>query len=319
MKEIGGYFELELPQSDLSKLPPGILVNSGRHALEYIIRAARNKIQTVWLPYYTCDVVLQPIRRFGINFRFYSINRNFELADAIGLKEGEYIIANNYFGIKDDYMSKLARIYKNRLIVDNAQAFYCSEELGSNYIYSPRKFFGLPDGGIVSSTYKLEEDLPEGTSFGRCSHLLKRLDKDANYGYNDFRSNSKQLGSETLTSMSRLTKRILGTIDFEWVKIKRRSNFDILHSALATSNELQLPCSNTFACPIVYPYKTSDSNIRKKLIDNKIFVATYWPNVFDWCPKDSIEYQFANNILPLPIDQRYGIDDMNQIIKQLQK
>lgn len=314
MNEIGGYFELELPESDLSMLPPGVLVNSGRHALEYIIRAFKDNIQTIWLPHYTCEVVLQPMRRCGVNFKFYSINERLEIADDIVLKEGEFLLANNYFGIKDDYISQLTRRYKNHLIVDNAQAFYCPEELGSSYIYSPRKFFGIPDGGIVSCTSKLEENLPEGFSFGRCSHLLKRIDKDAECGYNDFRSNSLQLSDEPLTCMSKLTERLLGTIDFEWIKIKRRSNFETLHSALASTNKLFLPNSDSYACPMVYPYMTSDSCLRKKLIDNKIFVATYWSNVLNWCQEDSTEYKLAKYILPLPIDQRYDLEDMKRII-----
>lgn len=315
MNEIGGYFELELSKGDLSMLPPGVLVNSGRHALEYIIRASKNTMKMLWLPHYTCDVVLQPIRRCGVNFKFYSINERFEIANDIVLKKGEFLLANNYFGIKDDYMSKLTGIYKNRLIVDNAQAFYCPEKLGSNYIYSPRKFFGIPDGGIVFSTTSLEEDLPEGFSSERCSHLLKRIDRNAESGYNDFRTNSSQLKDEPLTHMSKLTKGLLGTIDFEWIKIKRKTNFEILHSVLSETNKLIIPEKESYACPMVYPYMSNDPDLRKRLIDNKIFVATYWPNVLDSCPIDSIEYQFASNIIPLPIDQRYGMEDMDKIIK----
>ena len=52
----------------------------------------------------------------------------------------------------------------------------------------------------------------------------------------------------------------------------------------------------------------------EKLINNKIYVATYWPNVLEQCNQGDIEFKFANNLLPLPIDQRYSIDDMNKII-----
>ncbi len=98
MREIGGYFELELPPSDLSEVPSGIFVNSGRHALEYILRALGNKVRHVWLPYYTCDVVLEPINRLGLTYTFYHINESFEIADRIDLQQGHYLIANNYYG-----------------------------------------------------------------------------------------------------------------------------------------------------------------------------------------------------------------------------
>jgi hypothetical protein len=53
------------------------------------------------------------------------------------------------------------------------------------------------------------------------------------------------------------------------------------------------------------------------LIKEKIFVATYWPNVFDWTLPDSMEYYLAKNIVPLPIDQRYNLDDMQYMVTVL--
>ena len=55
--------------------------------------------------------------------------------------------------------------------------------------------------------------------------------------------------------------------------------------------------------------------------NNKIFVATYWPNVFEHCKSDDLEYQLSENLVNLPLDQRYTIDNMKyiiEIIKQFQ-
>jgi len=67
----------------------------------------------------------------------------------------------------------------------------------------------------------------------------------------------------------------------------------------------------------MYPFLVDDAReIRQKLANMKIYVPTLWPNV---AQKDdgSIACNFANNILPLPIDQRYGRDDMNRILEAL--
>lgn len=315
MKEIGGYFELELPEPDLSKVPSGRLVNSGRHALEYIIRSSTDKIKCIWLPHYSCDVVLEPLVRCGVDFKYYHVNYSLEIADDISLSDGEYIIVNNYFGIKDEYMSTVSAKYGDRLIIDNAQAFYCPLIGGTYSIYSPRKFFGLPDGGIASGVTGFKEDLHAGDSFNRCSHLLKRIDTGASSGYQDFKTNSRQLKEEPLTAMSNLTRRMLGSIDFDRVRTKRRRNFKTLHAALAISNRLTLPDTDSFACPMVYPFLTDDADLRQRLIANKVFVATYWPDLLSQCNHDSTEYHLARNLLPLPIDQRYGEDEMKTIIK----
>ena len=74
---------------------------------------------------------------------------------------------------------------------------------------------------------------------------------------------------------------------------------------------------DTFECPLVYPYFTDDSTLKKKLIENKIFVATYWPNVYEWCKEESLEYQFADKIVAIPIDQRYGEEEMEYVIEKI--
>lgn len=320
MKEIGGYFELELPRMQHDFIHSGcVMVNSGRHALEYILRGLGSRVKRILIPYYTCDVVLHTIRKLNICYDFYHIDNDLELDSDLQLKDGEYIIVNNYFGIKDEYISRMASKYKSHLIIDNAQAWYAPEILGFNTFYSPRKFFGLPDGGCALATSVINKDLEKDCSYERCSHLLKRIDINASAGYDDFRKNSAILKDEPLKGMSDLTYRMLSSIDFEWAKTQRRANYDMLDSALCCSNLLKLPCTDSFACPMVYPYMTEDVELRHKLIANNVFVAQYWPNVFDWCDSDSLEFELAKKLIPLPIDQRYGAEDMKMIIDIINK
>jgi len=318
MKEIGGYFELELPQRNEKTMHPnGVRANSGRHALEYILRGLGNRVKRLWLPYYTCSVVLEPVKKLDLKHRFYHINENLEISDLPNLDNGDYLIVNNYFGIKDEYVKRIAGIYGDRLIIDNAQAWYMPEIPGVNTVYSPRKFFGLPDGGVAVSTEFFNDKLERDESYERCSHLLKRIDQGASYGYQDFHKNSAQLIDQPIKRMSALTERILDSIDFDKVKAIRRNNFEILHKTLGASNRLLISNTDSFACPMTYPYFTDDCVLRNELISNKIFVATYWPNVLKWCQEDTSEYKLAKYLLPLPIDQRYGEEDMTTIIKTI--
>ena len=66
---------------------------------------------------------------------------------------------------------------------------------------------------------------------------------------------------------------------------------------------------------MVYPFMTDDESLRGRLIQNKVFVARYWPNVLEWCQEDELEYKFATHIISLPIDQRYDEEDMKRMIK----
>lgn len=316
---IGGYFELELPDYGCFLHDDGVLLNSGRNALEYVLMSLCD-VRNIYVPYYTCDVVMEPIEKMGVPYSFYHINQKLEIEDLPSLQRGEYLIYTNYFGVKDEYVKILANHYESHLIVDNAQAWFAEPIEGVNTIYSPRKFVGLPDGGIAYCTKQIDKNsFAQDVSFERCSHLLKRIDIGPSDGYADFRANSEQLKGQPIKQMSRLTQRMLSSIDFEVVKGKRKKNFEYLHKGLGENNLFSIPSVDTFACPMVYPYLTDDNSLKQKLIDSKVFVATYWPNVFGKCKPKDWEYVFAERLAFIPIDQRYGVEDMYLIVNIINK
>ena len=118
---IGGYFELELQQGEHYH-KDAILLNTARNCFEYILLA--RKYNKVYIPYYTCEVMLQPLKRQGIAYEFYSINEELEPVETKYLLPDEAFLYTNYFGIKQCCVEKLAIIYGSQLIVDNAQAFF---------------------------------------------------------------------------------------------------------------------------------------------------------------------------------------------------
>ena len=76
---IGGYFELELNKS-IDYHRNAIALNTARNALEYILIA--KKYQKVYIPYFTCDVILEPFQKLNIAYEFYKIDENFECIDS---------------------------------------------------------------------------------------------------------------------------------------------------------------------------------------------------------------------------------------------
>ena len=73
MSVIGGYFELELNRSG-EYYPVAIDLNSARNALEYILRVKKPK--RIYIPYYICSSVLEPINKLKIPFIFYHIDQH---------------------------------------------------------------------------------------------------------------------------------------------------------------------------------------------------------------------------------------------------
>jgi hypothetical protein len=312
---IGGFFELELERDpERSRFPrDGALhLNSGRSCLEYVIRASG--VRHIHIPKYTCDAVLEPIRRTGIAHSFYSIDGELKPAALPELGDGEYFLYTNYFGCTGRHCHDLAGHYGSRLILDCSQALFFDPPGGAHVFYSPRKFVGVPDGGCLYTDGKLAEPLETDVSLGRYAHLVGRIDCGPQAAYADFRRADDSLAGEGMKWMSPSSRRLLATINFPAIREVRRRNFEQLHACLGGANRLPFG-PDLSAVPLVYPFVAEHPGLRATLIENKVFVATYWPNVLEWCAPDEWEHQLTMRLLPLPIDQRYGPAEMDQVAK----
>jgi len=314
MEAIGGYFELEL-NNDVEYHKNALKLNTGRNCLEYILRVKNYK--KIYIPYYTCEVILEPIKKLKISFEFYYIDKNLNPVFEKKIQTNEAFLYTNYFGIKQTTVKQLAAKFGENLIIDNAQAFFDKPLKNIDTFYSARKFFGVPDGAYLYTNKKFEKKLEQDISYKRFEHLLGRIDLGAEQFYQSFKNNDASLIEKPIKTMSNLTCKILRSINYQKIKKRRCENFLLLHNTLKNTNQLNLEIEpNTV--PMVYPYFVNNgSELKKKLIQNKIFVATYWTNVFNLAKENSFEYKLAKYLLPLPIDQRYKIEDMKRIINLL--
>lgn len=317
MKEIGGYFELDTGLEKHGGYHSGALeLNSCRNSIALIVR--QKKYSKVYIPSYICDAVPEAILASESSIEFYRIDGNFEIEDTdnINLKKNEALLYVNYFGLKDVYTKKLKNQFAT-LIIDNAQSFYSTGMKSVETVYSPRKFFGVPDGGYVVSDYNFStlciDKVDE--SYKRFAHLLKRADIDPDKGYDDFVDNEQLVSKLPIKTMSRLTSKILSNIEFEKYKSIRKLNYKLLSMKLSESNDLQLSSGQKENAPMAYPFLHRKGNVlRKTLINNNVYVPTYWPEVLNRVKDVSVEANFVKNLVPLPIDHRYGKEDMLRIV-----
>ena len=310
MRAIGGYFQLD-QLIDKPYHKNLVELNTGRNALLYLVKA--KKIHKIYLPYFLCNSVSDMLSKHGVNFEYYHIGKDFSPIFEEKLKEDESLYIVNYYGqITDDKIRKFKEEYKN-IILDNTQSFFQKPILGIDTIYSCRKYFGVPDGAYLSTNVVLDEILEEDQSCSRMKHILGRFEGQASDYYNEFKKNDEAFKELPIKRMSKLTRNILGAIDYEKVIETRNRNFAYLHDCFGDRNILDI--KSPYA-PFAYPYYVENGiEIRKKLAEKKIYIPTLWPNVLKENNEDSIEYDYAANILPLPCDQRYGLDDMDKIVK----
>jgi len=315
MKEIGGYFGLELSHKD-EYHQNQIKLNSARNAFKYILKA--QNISKVYLPNYICNSVIEPLEALKINFEFYTINENFEISHNIKLEDTERLYCVNYFGLKSKYITTLIATYGEQLIVDNAQAFFEFPAPNIDTLYSARKFFGVSDGSYLYTNLIIEEQFEQDSSISRITHLVGSIDRTAAKYYPNYILSENSLIDQPIKTMSKFTETVLHSIDYKNIKLLRERNFLFLHSFLGKYNSIDIDISMLNG-PMIYPFLWEDLLLRDELIKNKVYVATYWPEVLERVSEESLEASLTQKILPLPIDQRYGVEDMKRIVSTIKK
>lgn len=313
MKEIGGYLELDTYNMPMMH-GDAMAFNSGRSCLAYLIE--KKNIKKMRLPKFLCACVGDICEQYDVEVNYYQIGKDFlPREESIGLVSDEWIYMVNYFGQMDNStLKRLKAKYKN-IIVDNIQAYFQKPNDCIDTIYTCRKFFGVADGAFLYSDVEYDVLLERDYSCERMKHLLGRYEKSASDFYSDYVKEEEQFEHAPIKRMSKLTNNLLHGIDYKYVEKKRRENYMYLHQKLRQINELELKIP---VGPYMYPfYIKNGEKIRKKLKEKKIFIPILWPDVLELCDEEELEYIMAKNILPLPIDQRYCIEDMEYMVKEI--
>lgn len=310
-KPIGGYFDLEHDRLGNIYHDGAVALNSGRTAFEFILK--NTQFSKVYLPLYICDTVLQALERTDTEYAFYRLDSAFD-PEIKGLDHNEAILYVNYFGLMEKNVRKVIDKFNN-IIIDNSQAFFSKLDNTLSF-YSPRKFFGVPDGGFAYVNKELNVDYEKDISSKRITHLLTRLENSAEAGYEQFLKNEESFKNIKIKQMSDLTKSLLKSIDFEQVKKRREANYLFLHDSLSEFNELSPVLDLKPNGPMVYPFLNSkNKGLKQKLIEKKIYIPTYWPNIKKWeACKGHFEEYLVENLLPLVIDQRYLESDLKEML-----
>ncbi len=322
--EIGSFIGLDLEgtgeyyDSDL-----GIArLNSARAGIYHACKLYN--CHSVYLPNYLCPSVKKYLNDLNIDTKWYRINDNME---PIGIKQEKdhAVIIVNYFGIlSQDKMQSIVNKFQN-VIIDNSAAFF-AEPISECYnVYSPRKFFGVPDGCYVMGHYasKGTDNYKQDYSSSTSSFLFKTIEYGTNATYSERMINEGRIDNSEPMKMSGLTKTLLKHINYEKIMKKRVENFKFAHLKFSKYNLFD-PLKNfdKTCVPMVYPLVIKNRELDKHLRDKKVYVGRLWNKVLEEVPSDSFEAWMSKYMIPLPIDQRYGryeITCLSDYVKEILK
>ena len=310
-RSFGGYIELE----DCGGHPyhrNAIALDSARSCLAYLVEL--REIRSIAIPDLMCDVVAETLERRGVEYRRYKIGAEFEPILDFDLMDGEWLYLSDYFGrLSDDTVQEALQKSRGRLVIDEVQGFFRAPWSNIDTFYTCRKYFGVPDGAylVTRDGSSLIRELPECHSINRMSHILGRCEMGPSAYYGAYVESEQTVGGNGPERMSEITRRLLSGINYESVKKRREENYGTLDRMLGTTNPLK---GHSPSGPYMYPYLVENaSGMRSVLAEMGIFIPTLWPNVLAECSEDSFAFCYAENILPLPVDQRYDREDMEYI------
>ena len=312
MRAIGGFFELETGLTGTAEYHRGALaVSSGRVAFRLALEQL--KPSRVRLPFYSCHSLLEPVLALGLPYEYYALDRNLHPPDFPDMREDDCVVVINCFGLLSGKIRELADRYGPRVVIDNTQAFFDAPMPGVFSFNSARKFFGVPDGSYLFSPVPLTPPALDNDSTS-IFHLEERTRGNLPAAYEAFKAHEAEF--DTIPRrMSAYSQQILSRLDYPACQRRRRDNFDCYQKVFGPSNALALP-GDLSAVPMCYPLLPERPIDRAACHSQGIFIPTLWPEVAGSShPGFSFERNFATNLLPLPVDHRYGIAKLNAVIE----
>lgn len=303
---IGGYPELELPPAKQTWHENAMQYQSARAAFAALLQNMP-EVRRVWMPVYICDSMLSPLKFAGKECAFYNIDEQFNIAASIQLKEDDLLLYVNYFGVCEPGVHRvLERFNPQQVIIDCSQAFFTSPYECLATIYSPRKFFGVPDGGLMFANREIvpphEQD---NDSILRMEHLITRLAVSAEAGYASYQRAEASLENCSPKAMSELTRKLLGVIDYLAVQRKRLENFSALHEALGEENQLNIDSATV--TPLCYPFFPAKKIDIKRLAEKRVFIPTYWSDAASRDAISEFESDLINGLISIPCNQKLNL------------
>lgn len=310
MKTYGGFLGLEpvALSPRLSEYHDSVALSTGRSCLRLIVTALRPR--RVYVPFYMCDAALSSLQDAHADLVMYGINHELVPDERPAPASDALFIFVNYFGVLGPTASALAARLGNRIVVDNAHAFFHRCPTGSWWFNSARKFFGVPDGAYLQGPVELPAERLSAAEAG-LDHLVLRASGDLTQAYAAFQHYERGLDSE-VRAASATTLNLLRCVDYGAVAARRRANYLVLERLLAERNRLHVKLSRDDV-PVYYPLLPSKA-IRHELIRRGVLVPCLWSEVIGRAGGSFLwERELAALLCPLPVDQRYDSQAMEEI------
>lgn len=293
----------------------GALLNAGRACLRLIIDRLRPRRMHV--PFLICDSVLLPLREAGVEVVFHGMDDAMRALFPREMAPDELLLVVDHHGVRADTVADAVRRHGPRAVIDLTHALYAPVQKGQWAFASVRKWFGVPDGGLLHAPVGV--DLPEErNTVYSLDHLVLRDRAPGAEALAAYAMNNGLMRTVPLRA-SMVTEALLLHTDREAARKARVANFNALHALLGGDNRLPVDPDGVTGA-IGYPFLPPAPVPHRALHARGLFVPCYWPDVLQRADPEgrfATDRRLAQEVLPLPIDQRYTPDDMEEVARRV--
>lgn len=344
--EIGSYFWLEEDnilkiksnENGLTDLFPCVedssFTFSGRSAIDVALRDIldQRKVNTVYVPSYSCVSMLQAFIDRGINIVFYNITyKNGSFGYEIpAIKNGDVVLVMSYFGLStEECHNAIEQLHKlGAIIIEDITHSLLRDDAASEksdyVVASLRKWFAIPTGGWVgkkkghisqkpwlNSNHAVKDKI-EGMR-EKYEYLSGRIKDKENFLLIQSKFDNDLIHADRMLAIDDLSLSIIKSLNINKIKAHRQKNVEILLNGLKdltdyiTFPNVDLDRDVLLFLPIFMKTEYRDS-LRSYLIEHGIYCPIHWPEVM------GANKGIRENELSLICDQRYCEDDMHAIV-----
>lgn len=309
--------------------------DSGRSALRALLKYIPSN--RILLPEYICESVRDCFDTSEVCY--YKINKDMKICWDDLLKKSKNNINilylhffNGYIDTSYDFkeLKRIQKKHKFIVIEDTTHSIFTNRNLIGDYcVCSLRKWFPIPDGGVLYSLKSIPgfKDIKENKWFLSKYKAMQLKTKylngqkiDKAYFLNDFSECENRLDEQMgFYRLSRISREILEKIDIKEMVNIRCKNAEYLYNYFSKTRVETVAMGSEGQVPLFYTLLIENrNNIRKWLIENKIYCPVHWP-LFRDIETSSNSIYINSHELSIPLDQRYSCFDMKYIVDVFQK
>ena len=328
-RPIGGFFELH--EADGASGGASVLEAWAGHRAYVAFVSARSAFAglarhfpaaSIWLPAYSCTDLLDGLDMARV--KFYTLRDGFQPdLDVLGslARSGDLVLVTAYFGQAATAATRSFAARRPDLwtVEDCAQALDPGAPWSHWRLFSPRKLFGVADGGILvasdQGSFLPAPERPSDAVGLWAAPLLRHADPDglnnaAWHAANQLKERSMTASPEAISERS---LDLLSRTSLQSLRAPRLRNWQILDQRLRAWSALP---SRLTSPPLGYVIRVPSGRrqpLLEKLHAERIFAAVHWAEIAGPAHGFPLEQQWSRELVTLPCDHRYGETEMDRI------